>query len=76
MEYASMDPTQLSQEDIDWADEIVFMSPSNLNYVENNLEPDGTTFQVWDIPDADPEDPLRETYKYICNRLENTNWRS
>lgn len=68
-EHASMDPTQLSQDDIDWADKIVFMSRSNLNYVEENLEPDGTTFQVWDIPDADPEDPLRVIFEDIEKKV-------
>lgn len=68
-EHASMDPTQLSQDDIDWADKIVFMSRSNLNYVEENLELDGTTFQVWDIPDADPEDPLRVIFEDIEKKV-------
>lgn len=69
-EYASMEPTQVGQKDLEWADKAVFMSRSNLEYVEENLEPGDTEIDVWEVPDADPGDPLREIYRDIERKVE------
>lgn len=69
MEYASIDPTQITQEDIDWADRIIFMSDLNLDYAKDNLELNETKFEIWEIPDADPGDPLKEIYQDIEEKV-------
>lgn len=70
VEYSSMNPTQISQEDIEWADRIVFMSEENRKFTEENHDLDDKSLEVWNVPDADPGDPLKTIYGDIESKVE------
>lgn len=69
-DYASMNPTQITQNDIDWSDRIIFMSEENRKFTEENYDLDVESCEVWSISDADPGDPLKIIYRDIEGKVE------
>ena len=64
-----MNPEQVEQQDLDWADKIVFMTEENRTVVKKNLDIEAKS-ETWNIPDADPGGPLKDIYRQIEGKVD------
>ena len=62
-------PEQVSQNSLEESDRIICMTERHRNSITENFDIDEDKVEVWDIPDADPEDDLEPVFRELERKV-------